>query len=402
MPYTVNVGFLDFGGFYGAGFPPMAGTLTPISSPGPPDTAASTPAGPTTLTFPSPASPPSGSSTVLVRDGGPPGDLFRSGAVTALPPSPSSLTVFTVPTASMSFASIAATAAGLPPFAAGIPTEATVLTSIFSAGTFIPLALTITGAIAPTSLTVTVTGALTARVFYFGVSTYTFTSTFTAAPAPSGDAVDRSRIVSVTATAPTLAGVPSPASVVLAPVIAAIAAAKLEGLINSTIASMASARLGSIGMRLSPTAVICARRVAVLSTGVSLQLTLSDLFGPAVLPAPKNFAVTVTPPPRAGIQQVYTVTVRDLATGAPVPLARVTLHNLAANGNQLSIGPRTTNASGQVTFDVELRLVRVARGSRNGRPRERDLVVATPTLTVELGGFNTRTMTLLTEDIEIN
>ena len=114
MAYTISIIFLDFGSYYSAGFPPFVGTLIPFSPPFVTDTAVSTPSAPTTLVFPLPSSPPSGAAAVLVRDSVSPGDLFRSGIVPALPPSPGSLMVFTVPTISLSFAAIAAGAEAAP------------------------------------------------------------------------------------------------------------------------------------------------------------------------------------------------------------------------------------------------------------------------------------------------
>jgi len=137
-------------------------------------------------------------------------------------------------------------------------------------------------------------------------------------------------------------------------------------------------------------------------------LTLSDLLGPGVLPVPpvpKNFAVAVIPPPQAGTQQAYTVTVTDIATGAPVPQADVTLHNFAVNGNPLTVGPLQTNSRGQVTFNVELHfkiVIKIITGNKEGPLHEHERVFVSPTLTIALVGFNTLTLILLTDDGALN
>lgn len=406
--YAITVVLLDFGGIFGQSLPPMTGTIRSLTSPFSVETAVPTPATPLTLDFTSAAMPPSGACVVLVRDSGVPGDLFRSGLVSTLPPSPGSLTVFTAPPVPLSFSLIVTSIAGASPsIAVTIPTEIQVLAGVLTLGAFIPLSLIITGAVAPTSLAVTVTGTFTYQAFWFFTSTATFTLTFTAAPAPSADPYDRSRILSVTATAPTLAasGVLPVISAALAPTFASILASKIEVAVNSKIASDANAELKNSSLRLSPTAVICARRVAVLPSGVSLQLTASDLFGPAVLRALKDFAVAFTPPPQPDTQLVYTVTVTDLVTNAPISQANVTLRNFVggSGGNLVAvIGPFATNANGQVTFDVALHSKIVIRtggqtrvaaeaGARAGEERS---VSVPPTLTVELAGFNTRTIVL--------
>ena len=156
-----------------------------------------------------------------------------------------------------------------------------------SAGTFIPLGLTITGLVGSTSLAVTVTGTLLARVFYFATATYTFTLTFTPVPVPSGDAVNRSRVLGVTATAATLVipGVIAPIAAALAPGIAGVAASMVEGAINALIATRAGTTLSSMGLLLSPhRQYLRAERGRSCLQASRLQLAFSDLLGAAVLP----------------------------------------------------------------------------------------------------------------------
>lgn len=79
----------------------------------------------------------------------------------------------------------------------------------------------------------------------------------------------------------------------------------------------------------------------------------------------------------------------------------MTLHNFAVDGKQLTVGPFTTNASGQVTFNVALHPKIISGTIKPHKPIEVRVFVS-PTLIVELDGFNTLTMTLLTDDGEID
>jgi hypothetical protein len=106
-----------------------------------------------------------------------------------------------------------------------------------------------------------------------------------------------------------------------------------------------------------------------------------------------TFASAVTPEPRAGRLQAYTVTVTNAATGAPVPQATVTLHNFDNSGNKLT-NTATTTANGKVVFNVVLkRKTIVVTGQGPGAPLHESQSVS-PTLTIQKIGYNTRNVTL--------
>jgi hypothetical protein len=186
----------------------------------------------------------------------------------------------------------------------------------------------------------------------------------------------------------------------LAPVIARIAASQLESALNTSITSMANSGLASFGLRLTPTAVICARKAAVLpALGLSLQLMFSDLFGGAVVPLGKHFEVAVTPKPQDGVQQAYKVRVTDAATHAAVSAANVTLHNFH-NGNAVTDGPHKADLDGSVPFNVTLASQLVPWRGQGAPPEDNtgrfaNRVHAYPTLTVEKTDFNPQTVALL-------
>jgi hypothetical protein len=399
MPYTLAVTFVDIPGLYSAASPPMSGTISPVPpAAGPPETVVPAAASPTTFSFPQ--STPPAPCSVLILDTAAAGDVFRSGVVASLPPTPGNVIAWIAPSVRVPFTSIASPAAVAPP-ASALPIGVIAAVSVASGGVFIPLTMTITGTIAATSLLVTVTGTLTARVWYFWIRVYTFVATFVVVPASSGDADVPGRILSIRATAPTLVatGVPGFIAARLAPAIAGVAASHLESTLNTTITSMVNSSLGSLGRRLTPTAVICAQHVGVVpSAGIVLQLIISDLFDVGTVPLAKIFAVAVTPHPQPGPALAYMAKVTDAATHAAVPHANVTLHNFAANGDSIIDGPHQTNANGQVMFNADLH-PRIVPIPGKGVPREEGSddthVRISPTLTVELIGFNPQTVTLL-------
>jgi hypothetical protein len=199
-----------------------------------------------------------------------------------------------------------------------------------------------------------------------------------------------------------LSGLPSGLGAFLASTLAGM----LESTVNATITSTARDDASAIGMRLTPSAVICARRVTVVPPagtppaggGVNLQLVLSDLFGPALVSAPRTLAVAVSPAPKATTSQTYTVTVTDAASGSPVPTATVTLKNYTASGSPAT-DAKTTDAAGRAVFTVSLRSkvtsVVVISSTNGGTERERESVTIPPTLRVDAAGFNSIRIVLL-------
>jgi len=408
MPYIVDLFPIDVGGFIGIG-PALNGTVANVSPTSATDTATATTTAPFRLSFATAMPPPPGVATIHVANSGPPGDIFRSGLLTAFPAAPGTVPAISVPTSLTTILApaLAARLAGVGGILLTPPGWVVALMAALSLGTFIPL----TGAIGtvvptlitpPASLTLTVTGFFVFRVGYFFTDTITFTGTLVTTPAPSGDVTQPSRILSVpcatslsvatTGPSPTLALAGLFLSIV-APAVGGMAQSAIETLINDTINGLVAPGLAGIGFLRSPSAVVSARRVTITGSGLGLALVLSDLFGPAVIPIPLNFNVAVSPPPAAGTQRTYTVTVTNATTGASVPQADVTLHNFTANGTAQAVGPLQTDAGGHVTFNVALN----AKISVKIIPEdhERVRVFTPPTLTVAKAGYNTFTLRLL-------
>ncbi len=411
MPYIVDLFPIDLGGFIGIG-PALSGTFTNVS-PGPAtDTATASTTAPFRLSFASATPPPPGVATLHVANSGPAGDLFRSGPMTAVPPSPGTVTAISVPTSltTLLTPAITAMAARLGGIPLTPPGWVVGLMAAMSLGAFIPVTgaiLGITPAVntPPGSVTFTVTGFFTVRVLYFFTDTIAFTGTLVTNPAPSGDVMQPGRILSVpcattlstttTGPSPSLAMMGAYLSIV-APAVGAIARPYLETAINDTINGLVAPGLASLGFLRSPSSVVSARSVIIGGGGMRLSLVLADLLGPAVTPIPKRLNATVKPAPQAGTQHAYTVTVSEAATGTPIDQAAVTLHNFTTSGAPQPVGPLQTNTSGQVTFNVALHpkiTIQVVPTTH-----ERIRVFAPPTLTVSKAGFNTLTLRLLEDD----
>jgi hypothetical protein len=413
MPYTVTLFPIDLGGFIGVG-PALGGTFSTLTPSPATDTATATASARFRLDFTSATPPPPGVATLHVANSGPTGDLFRSGLVTALPASPGTLTALSFPTAltTMSATALAAAVSGrvgtvrLTP-----PTWLVAAMAAASAGTYIPLTGAIVGVVptlipatagTPGSVTVTVTGFFTFRVYYLFTDTITFTGTLVLTPAPSADAGQPGRILSVsgtTALSTTTTG-PSPTLALtgmflslMAPGVGAILQPQIESAINEAIDGMVAPGLASLGFVRSPSSVVSARRVTITGSSLSLALVLADLFGPAVTPMPGHLHAAVVPTPQDSTQRAYTVTVTNADTGTPVNQASVTLHNFTTTGTVQTVGPLPTDASGAVTFNVALR----PKITYQVDPIEHDRtrVFVPPTLTVSKAGFDTISLTLL-------
>jgi len=398
MPFTLNISPLfDLGGFYTTAFPSLAGSIfSPPPASGstgtPLDTATSTAL---SLIFSSAAVPPAGTSAILVTDVGTGGDFLRSGTVGALPASPAAATAITVPTVPISSGTIAARAAGLFVPATAVPTGIRIVSGVLTGGTFIPLVVALGPAIATLgagSITITLTGALTARVFFFSVSTITITAATTVTLAPSADPANPARILRVTLTPITISGIGAAVGFLLGPFLASLISAIVEPMINGLILSTASSTLAGSGLLLTATAVISARRVTISPGGVSLQLILGDLFGPAVVAPPKTLSVSISPTPVANTAHTYTVTVVDSVTSLPVIGANVTLETNATGGPF----SKPTDMTGKAAFpNVTLRVKRVVViETGDGKPR-REVELIPPTLTVIANGYNTVMLDLL-------
>jgi len=252
------------------------------------------------------------------------------------------------------------------------------------------------------TLSVVVTGSLAVRVFYFWVRTFTFGLTTTVVPAPSGDSGVPSRVLSMT---PTVTSFLSAMSMIpgLGGFLTSVVASQLESTVNETIVSRGHAVASTMGLQLTSTAIFSARRITVLPSGITLQLMLVDLWGPAVVPVPGTLAVSITPRPQASAPHSYTVTVTNTVTGSPIPGATLTLHNYDIHGTAAT-STGTTDAAGQFVFNVTLRsktitvTVTTTDTDDRGKPhRESERITRTlvPTLSVDAAGFNSVTLALL-------
>lgn len=416
MPYTLDLFPIDFGGFIGTG-PTLSGVLATVLPTTLVDAATASTAAPLRLSFPAAIAPPPGLATLYVANPG--GDLFRSGLLNAFSPMPGTLTVISVPTTSTTLleSTLTARTAGLVPIPLTPPGWIVWLMSLITGFMFIPVTGTIL-TLVPTvgtpagGVTFTATGFFVIRVGLFTTQTVTFTGTLSASPAPSGDTLQPNRILTVPCTtslsvspggpSPTLA-LTSLLLTLLGPAAGAIAGPALETAINDAIIGLAGTGLAGMGFRRTSSSVISARRVAVTAPGpaaaIRLSVVLADLLGPAITPLPRNLNASVAPQPVAGSQRVYTVTVTDAVTAAPIDQADVTLHNFTTGGTAQTVGPLQTSASGQVPFDVALRpkiSVHIIR-----EEHERVRVFVPPTLTVAKAGFNALTLRLLEDEQDV-
>jgi hypothetical protein len=284
-----------------------------------------------------------------------------------------------------------------------------------SLGAYIPQGGAITGVVPdltinPGEVTLTVTGFFNFQVYYFFTDTITFTATIPVTIAPSGDASQPSRILSVTTGTITLSIFttgPSPTLALLGlirslrgPVAEALIqsqiGAALESVINGKIDSLVTSVMASKGWLRSPTGVVSARNVVITSSGVRLELVLADLFGPAFSPIPTGgLHAQVSPAPQAGGQRLYTVTVTNTATGMPVNQANVTLLNYTTGGIAQLEGPRQTNVSGNPQPPFNVALAPMVTSQVDPITRKRTKIFHPPILTVSKTGFSTINLRLL-------
>src|SRR5690349_1360257 len=150
MPYTVTLLPIDIGGFISLG-PSLGGTFTTVAPSPVVATTTATAAASATLAFPAATPPPPGVATVHVTNSTPTGDLFRSGLLAGLPPSPGTVTAVSFPTAltSLSAAALASRVAAVGRIPITPPGWVVGLVSAATMGTYIPLSGAITG-IVPT------------------------------------------------------------------------------------------------------------------------------------------------------------------------------------------------------------------------------------------------------------
>lgn len=404
MAYVINVSFANLGAFAATPFfngsmffpPPSSGTTPSL-------VATATSSGtstPTTLTFGPVVSAPPDAGAVLLTNAAGGGDLLRSGVYAPLPASPASAAVIALPPTVVPPTTITGAAGGATTPPTGFLTEDKVLAGLVSGGLFVPISSSVTGinvALGKNSFTLTVKGTLVVHQFYFFNVTHNFTLTVTITPGPSADPTDRSRILAMTPSAPTLeaTGVPGFVSSVVVSSLASTVASKFESAVNTAILVAATGAVGMLGKELTDTSAICADAVSVSPmAGMTLGLAISDLTGPGWRDAPGNLAVSLSPTPVEGKAETLTVTVTNSATGNPVQGAAVTISNFSSVGNATTIQLPVTDINGQTPPTVVTLRTKttVVTGNQDGPLK--DHVTTPPAITVSKAGFNTVTFTL--------
>lgn len=377
MPYRVNPTIFDFGGF-----------LTTLNAAGRIDSPPGTfldaaPAAFGTLTFP--AAPPTlpANATLHLTDSSTGGDIFRSG-VGPFPADPAPLELVSVPGNDTRFTPAQIIGfLGIPAGGLTIPmTQEIIWASTLASGyTLVPTMITIGSVAAGAApLSFTVTGTLTFQQFWFITRTISYTGTLTLAAAPSGDAADRGRILSIRVTSAGLtAGFISPGVnfllSTLAPVVARLLSGALEAEVNKAITAAAAQAAAAMTppRRLAPTASICAQRVVATPSGVAVGVVLGSLFGspvPAVAAPPAKMKLTIAPAPAEGTEKAYLFTVT--AGGAAVAGAEIVLTNFRTPTIAQTL-TATTDANGRASISANLRT-----GRRRVRVNGQWEVVETP------------------------
>jgi hypothetical protein len=398
MPYTVKVAPADLSGLIDRS--PKSGSVfaPPLSSPPPAnptplDVATSSAADPNTLAFPSTAVPPSTTCTMLIRDTLTSGDLFRSGPMLNLPNSPATLTLVVAPSVSMTATAVSQSLNLSLPITVAFPADVVAACALATGGVIIPVSFTadnVTMQLGPTS-TFVVNGQLNVKFLGFIDQASGFSLTAQLAFAPSGDATDPARIVSITSAGQVLSldafFLAPPAAAALAVFGGGIIASALTDIVNGQIPALAAAAVPANQM-LTSTAVLSIGKLDVESSGVTIVAVVGDILGPALVPIPGNLLVEVNPAWQCDEQRNYVVTVRDHKDGSPVAGALVRLQT-GAGGPAGQGGPTvggTTAADGTVQLnDVTLRSYVYARGGGKGPPV---LIKVEPVLTVSAAGFN--------------
>ncbi len=413
MPYTLNSFLLDLGGWFASAFPAMNGRFfapppASGSNPVPLDSASNNPSSPSqamTLTFASTAVPPaSGTFSLHVVDTSTGGDLYRSGVISSLPPSPGLLSIITAQTETITTAELNGIIARFTPTTLTIPTGIAVAAGILTLGTLIPLEASMT-AITPVTggapLTFTVSGTITSQRFWFFRVTTTFIYTFTLSITPSGDSANQERVVAVRTPASTLGGnTLNPLfNTLLGPLLGVFLSGFTENLINAQILGLARSVLNEQGFRMSPSATLSARRITITSAGLAVQLAVSDAHGPGVLALPGSLRVTIAPAPSTAVNVSYTITVLNSASGLPVAGAAVSIRNFNATGLVQTLSA-VTDAAGVATITATLN-ARITFGIRieNGA-RVRVRFFTPPVLLVTAAGFRNAEIPLL-EDMDL-
>ncbi len=394
MPYRIDVTLLDLAGVFGGTTPTVTGTLTAAP---PTDTGVPIAGAPaTSILFPAALSGALPASVVLSDTGALTGQLFRSGRVT-LPPSPGQVTVITA-VGAIPAPAVTAFGATLSGTQLSTPVEGWLKAVL---GVFLgfgaPESVTITSAsVTPEtgSLSLSITGSATYRLFFFVPFTQTFTISTSVTVTPSGDGTRTGRIVSVVPSGTRLT-LPIPRTTPFSSggaislpfdVLNGTLVGALEPAINQAIMGAVDAQLRSRTppMRRTPTCVVSARRVGITGSGISAQIMLGD-FGAVVVASPPILRLSVSPEPTPGVQRTYTFRVTDRAGNSPVAGATVALTNHSPTSTQT----RLTDGQGNAAFTTTLRSQRLGGGGPDREPR-----LAHPFAVATAPGAQTATLVL--------
>jgi hypothetical protein len=309
MPYQVIIRQTDFAGTFNQAIegeiwvpPPPGG-----SSPGTPNFAGTVNSGADqalTLTFPTLAAAPSGASAMLVNWAE--GDLFRSGPLGQLPTSPAPLALIIVP--GQPQGGVAITPEQLSNMVGSfsgmtfnVPSAVQVAFGVATLGAFIPQSITISTAsvmLDTGAMSLGIVGTINVKLVGLVTVGFSFTFSMSLSMGPSGDPASISRVLAATVVNPAPLLIIS--GVVLLPGayyalqaiagwVASTVASMLESQANQSIASLVASTLEKdFGERLTQSAVISADLVIINSSGIVLNLSIGDIFGPGVVPIQVN------------------------------------------------------------------------------------------------------------------
>jgi hypothetical protein len=242
----------------------------------------------------------------LSRLGLPPGDLYR---LAGGPPvdNPVHLNGL-LDLASFSQTDLNNLTAKFPSLTFPVPGPLRTIIGIVTLGLWIPTSVTVSTAAltlpATTGggLTATLTGTMSVQ-HWFWTSKDPFTFTATVAVAPSGDPVDTSHIASVTLSSPNLTITGGWILSGLAGLLADEGTPVLEAMVNQAIPPQVNNILAKLPTpsQMSPQGVVSLFKVVTGPGGVDVNVSLADIFGPAIVP--------ITVPPETTVPAVKGMTV---------------------------------------------------------------------------------------------
>ena len=320
MPYTFNVIAVDLSSSTKG---PLFGDAVTAKIFKPPAAAAGAAAvdsvtgvtfkSPFQLAFMSAAVPPADAFDLLVSDSTTSGDLFRSGPLQPLPPSPGPLILWVSAAQTISSADINSQIQALFPLTIPVPGEVQTLVGLLMWGSMIPQSITVSDF----SLTLGSPVALeiygTINVTYLGFIQQSsgFSLSVNLRIGPSGDAKDTSRIVAVGSIGVSIDLILDslfllpPAAIAISQFAADAISSQIESQLNNLILQSTTAALlrETPPMQMTPTATISLGRLLILGDGLNAVFVLGDLFGPGVqpVPVPKFPQIEVAPQWNCGV-----------------------------------------------------------------------------------------------------